>query len=195
MSSCKLVADKRPSVPGITLFSQGEGCIKPMGDYLPRRPPAGSKDLNVILWLHGWDVKNPQDPFSAAARYATNLRESLRASEQDVVLIAPHRGFKWGEGAPDAEHVGKTKTNVHGSLGLGDLGKDKGLQAYPEGVLDQIAQSRAYASSATDKAPIRRRLLARRWLYGGSCLESGDPRAQDHTPFLEGPGPDDRARR
>ena len=135
MSDCKLVAlPDDPAFRGTTLVTDGD-CVRPTIVYLPKKtvkPP-----LNVILWLHGWYVKdyrkNIFGPDTASGN--NQLRESVDNSGQDVVLIAPWCNYQ------DAKS---------GSLGLGDLAKGQsGVQNYLDKILGLLPQQQQSGTSAT----------------------------------------------
>jgi hypothetical protein len=123
-------------VDGTTLITQGdkgETCKRYSAVYIPPNHAADSKQLDVILWLHGWEISKVEDIFAPSNKdEITSLRESVYASKKDVVLIAPWLGYKYLGG---------------GSLGLGDLGAGNGCGDYLHDVLNQIALYQSKSSS------------------------------------------------
>ncbi len=93
---CELEEDDIGSFPGTTLFSKETAhCIKPTAVYLPPKREASANKFNVVIWLHGFYVRNHKFLFrSDPAR----LREQVRESNKDVVLIAPFLGFEYAAG-------------------------------------------------------------------------------------------------
>jgi hypothetical protein len=93
---CELEEDDIGSFPGTTLFSKETAhCIKPTAVYLPPKREASANKFNVVIWLHGFYVRNHKFLFrSDPAR----LREQVRDSNKDVVLIAPFLGFEYAAG-------------------------------------------------------------------------------------------------
>lgn len=90
---CELEQDSVKTFPGLTLFSKrGSACRKPTAVYLPPKHLATNHALNVVLWLHGFYVKDHRYLFhSDAAR----VREQVLGSGKDVVLIAPFLGYEY----------------------------------------------------------------------------------------------------
>ncbi|HSA47985.1 MAG TPA: hypothetical protein P5552_16030 [Candidatus Competibacteraceae bacterium] len=124
MSKCKFVVDDKATVQGTTLFADKENaCTQETGIYFPPSHQKNNNNLNVILWLHGYYVKSPRNLFNPSSAYETTLRQSVLASNKDVVFIAPWLGHRNREG---------------GSIGLGKLGNGKGCQLYLEEVLQAL---------------------------------------------------------
>jgi hypothetical protein len=89
---CELEQDSVKTFPGLTLFSKRGLCMKPTGVYLPPKHVSTKNALDVVLWLHGWYVKDHKQLFhSDEAR----LREQVLNSSKDAVLIAPFLGQKF----------------------------------------------------------------------------------------------------
>ena len=57
---CNLKEYPASTLPGLTLFSGSDNaCLKPTAVYLPPKYlETKKKDLTVVLWLHGFYVKN-----------------------------------------------------------------------------------------------------------------------------------------
>lgn len=125
---CSFELDPAKTFPGTTLFTKGGArCIRPTAVYLPAGHAAGSVKLNVLLWVHGWYV---QDLKSLLKADRSKLRETVRDSGKDVVLVAPFLGHKWRD---------KDKV-VHGHLDTRDLAGAKGGERYLDEGLDGLAR-------------------------------------------------------
>jgi hypothetical protein len=60
--------------------------MKPSGVYLPSKHVDTKTALDVVVWLHGWYVKDHKQLFrSDDAR----VRQQVLSSSKDAVLIAP----------------------------------------------------------------------------------------------------------
>ena len=89
---CELEQDSVKTFPGLTLFSRRGTCTKPTGVYLPPKHVNTKTALDVVLWLHGWYVKDHKQLFhSDEAR----VRQQVLSSSKDAVLIAPFLGQKF----------------------------------------------------------------------------------------------------
>ena len=127
---CTLKAYPIQTIPGLTLFSEPDNaCLKPTAVYLPPKyMETKKKVLNVVLWLHGFYVKNHKFLFfNDAAR----VREQVLRSGKDVVLVAPFLGD---------EEVDK-EGNFYGDYSVKDLGGGKWGERYLDGVLEALAKS------------------------------------------------------
>jgi hypothetical protein len=112
-----------------------ETCKRYTAVYIPPNHAWDSKQLDVILWLHGWEISKAEDIFAPTNQdQITSLRESVFGSKKDIVLIAPWLGHKYLGG---------------GSLGLGDLGSGKACGEYLQDVLKQIAAYQSKSGGAT----------------------------------------------
>jgi hypothetical protein len=146
MGACQLKEDTKVHIAAgdHTLYSESPDkktdCNKPTNDYnptavyIPAKHNAKATDLNVILWMHGYYVTDHRNIFSPDKDHDPKLRENVSKacedSGKDVVLIAPYLGHRWMVTGDDGLH--------HGT---GDnLGLKRGVQAYLEDILDQIAQ-------------------------------------------------------
>ncbi len=142
MSNCKLT-EQPTKFKGKTLFTAGD-CIQSTAVYVSVKHD--NTNWNVILWFHGWHVKDfKENIFGDDTKGGNNkLRESVDAAGQDVVLIVPWLGFK---------------TKVDGKIvdkgyDLGNLGK-KGT-----GVKDYLDQVLGLISSGMDSTKIDKLVLA-----------------------------------
>ncbi len=140
---CELVVDPGKSFPGTTLFPKLQTrCIKPTAVYFAAKHAiADDAALNVVLWLHGHFVKNDKHLFQSDP---SKVREQVRDSGKDVVLIAPFLG--WRRIDPD-DPEGKKRI---GPFSVAGLGGSAGLEKYFDEVL-------ASMSAALSTATARRR--------------------------------------
>jgi hypothetical protein len=99
---CELEKDDVKTFPGLTLFPKpGSTCIKPTGVYLPPKHSDTKKELDVVLWLHGWYVTDAKHLFH---RDKAQVRQQVQSSSKDVVLVAPFLGKKMGKDDPHANY-------------------------------------------------------------------------------------------
>src|SRR4051795_9039073 len=69
--------------------------MKPTAVYLPPKHVTSETKFDVVIWLHGFDVRDHEFLFrSDPAR----LREQVRDSGRDVVLVAPFLGYEYAVG-------------------------------------------------------------------------------------------------
>jgi hypothetical protein len=119
--ACELEQDDIGTFPGVTLFTKRTArCIKPTAVYFPPRHAVSSKKLDVVLWLHGYYVKDHKFLFNGDP---ARIREQVRDSGKDVVLIAPFLGYEYSVG-----------DSVAGNYTVNDLATPKWGERY----LDQI---------------------------------------------------------
>jgi hypothetical protein len=119
--ACELEQDDIGTFPGVTLFTKRTArCIKPTAVYFPPRHAESSKKLDVVLWLHGYYVKDHKFLFHGDP---ARIREQVRDSGKDVVLIAPFLGYEYSLG-----------DSVAGNYSVNDLATPKWGERY----LDQI---------------------------------------------------------
>lgn len=193
--ACELAIDtkSKPAFPGLTLYSKpGRHCLgKDVGVYIPsvsldKTGKLISDQLNVVLWLHGMDVRTAMDFFRANA---SKLREQVRDSGTAVVVVVPHLGYRyWG-----TNEAGETIAKGD-KLALGAIESDGGL--FLDGVLDALPAALAASGGSAAKLTMKhlvvachsgggalmRRLVGRsgdfagrlRACWGFDCLYSGD---------------------
>ena len=100
--------------PGRTLFSkEAAHCIKPTAVYLPPKREGSGHTFNVVIWLHGFYVRNHKFLFRGDP---ARLREQVRDSNKDVVLIAPFLGFEYAVGKSFAGNY-SVDDSGHGAMG------------------------------------------------------------------------------
>lgn len=124
--ACELEEDDIHAFPGTTLFTkEASRCIKPTAIYLPPKREAAGNKLDVVIWLHGFYVRNHKFLFR---NDPARLREQVRDSGRDVTLIAPFLGY---------EHVvGKS---VVGDYSVDDLATARWGERYVDEVLAGIS--------------------------------------------------------
>jgi hypothetical protein len=116
--SAELIDDPHPNMKqGKTFFGLGGDWIRETGVYLAPGHNDADTEINVVLWLHGTDVPNIQDFFHSND---SKVRECVRTSGRDVILIAPHLGYAYKDKA------GKW----HGKLSAGKLAEADGGEKY-----------------------------------------------------------------
>lgn len=94
--ACQLELDTIKTFPGQTLFSSAKSnCLKPTSVYVSAKHADTDNALDVVLFLHGFYVKNLKFLFHSDP---TRLREQVRDSGKDVVLIAPFLGYEYADG-------------------------------------------------------------------------------------------------
>jgi hypothetical protein len=123
-------SNNRPIVKGFTGFAEKDDApIKNTAVYLRPNHAFHNGKINVVLWFHGFYVEDVRDlvqPVNAGMEM--NLRDSVRNSNKDAVLIAPWLGLK--------------TSSATGSLALGSLGEGTGCQAYLDQVIDGLLRFR-----------------------------------------------------
>ena len=88
-------------------------CIKPTAVYLPPKREGSGNKFNVVIWLHGFYVRNHKFLFR---NDPARLREQVRNSNKDVVLIAPFLGFEYAVGKSFAGNY-SVDDLAHGKMG------------------------------------------------------------------------------
>jgi hypothetical protein len=164
MSKCKFDEEKFSSsaiVKGTTAFAEKENaCILDTGIFLPPNHSFSSSTVNVVLWFHGFYVQNARDLIHPdSSSMDMKLRESIRSSEKDVILIAPWLGLK--------------SSSSSGKLGLDSLGQGDGIQSYLEEVLDGIARfQKTLSSAATSSLNVGNLIIAGHSAGGAQMREA-----------------------
>src|SRR6266702_527780 len=124
---CELEEDDIGAFPGKTLFTKDASrCIKPTAVYLPPKPEASGNKLNVVIWLHGFYVRDHKFLFR---HDPARIREQVRDSNKDVALIAPFLGFEYA--------VGKS---VAGNYSVDDLATPRWGERYLDEVLEAVSR-------------------------------------------------------
>jgi hypothetical protein len=113
--------------PGVTLFTKSTThCIKPTAVYFSPKHSVSGNVLNVVLWLHGFYVRNHKFLFH---NDRARIREQVRDCGKDVVLIAPFLGFEY---AVDDTHFA-------GNYNVEDLATPKWGERYLNEVLAALS--------------------------------------------------------
>ncbi|MET4219381.1 hypothetical protein ACVWWG_006221 [Bradyrhizobium sp. LB7.2] len=96
MVACELEQKDATSFPGVTLFTKrlAPG-MKPTAVYLPPKHVTTATKLDIVIWLHGFYVKDHEFLFH---NNPARLREQVRGSGKDVVLVAPFLGYEYAVG-------------------------------------------------------------------------------------------------
>lgn len=117
---------KDNTFPGVTLFTKRTAPgIKPTALYLPPKHLTAATKFDVVIWLHGFYVRNHEFLFH---NDPARLREQVRDSGKDVVLIAPFLGYEYAVGDSFA-----------GNYSVKDLATPKWGQRYLDEVLGALA--------------------------------------------------------
>jgi hypothetical protein len=86
-----LTYDPTPAIAGRTYYSDsGLGqWRKPTGVYLPPGLDLDKGQIDMVLYLHGWYVKNIQQLFNSDPAW---IRNAVLGSNKNVALVAPYLG-------------------------------------------------------------------------------------------------------
>ncbi len=117
-----LELDKTNSMGGTVLTSKGSGWLRPTGVFLPDPSVVADRSLTVLLWFHGYYVKDIPALFY---KEATKLLQAVLDSKRRIVLVAPHLGW----------YQNSANTDYNASA----LGGGKGCEAYLDQVLGALA--------------------------------------------------------
>ncbi len=153
VAACELEQKDANAFPGVTLFTKRQAPgMKPTAVYLPPKHPTAATKFDVVIWLHGFYVKNHEFLFhSDPAR----LREQVRDSGKDVVLIAPFLGYEYAVGDTFA-----------GNYSVSDLATANWGERYLEEIAWSSCQVPGSLLDVHSSAPDRQahhRLPLRRW--------------------------------
>jgi len=140
MSDRTLQEDETNQMGGTVLLSQGSGWMRPTGVFLPDSGPGGGDPkLTVLLWFHGFYVKDVSHLFY---REETKLLRAVLGSGKSLVLVAPHLGWY--------------QDKKHSDYNAGALGGGTATETYLDQVLgalaDWYAQSRS-TQAGTNQTP------------------------------------------
>lgn len=161
---CDLEAADVGTFPGQTLFSKKNArCKRPTAVYLSPKHIIANKSastnssvnstLDVVIWLHGFFVKDHKfllhnDP--------TRVREQVRDSNKDVILIAPFLGYEYSLGR-DAQ--GKS-LGVAGDFNAGLVGAEKWGEQFLDEVLAGLSRFQNPGSDPPPRLDIRNLVIA-----------------------------------
>ena len=129
-----------PYQSGLTLISRRGTGSRETGVHLPKPHHPGDR-LNVLLWFHGFYVKDIPALF---ATDGTRIRDIVEASGKDLVVIAPHMGHV------DSSFNERDAFRKHSA----DIGTGSACEDYLDEVLDAMAPAlpRQPASQRSDEA-------------------------------------------
>jgi hypothetical protein len=131
--SCELEQDDIGTFPGVSLFTKrGADCIRHTAVYIPRQVSASGGKINVVLWLHGFYVEDHKFLFH---NDPVRIREQVRDSNKDVVLISPWLGYEFA-----------TRHSFAGNYSVRDLATPKWGERYLNEVLGAISDLQAGGS-------------------------------------------------
>lgn len=127
MTTCELEQKDVGSFPGVTLFTtrQAPG-MRPTAVYLPPKHATAATKFDVIIWLHGFYVRDHEYLFR---NDPARLREQVRDSGKDVVLVAPFLGYEYAVGDTFA-----------GNYSVKDLASAKWGERYLDEILGALAK-------------------------------------------------------
>ncbi len=100
-------------------------CIRPTAIYFPRQRPAPGDRINVVLWLHGFLVKDLDYLFHGDA---ARIRDQVRDCGKDWALIAPFLGYEYTD----------ENGNWAGNYKYKDLATENWGERYLSQVLDAV---------------------------------------------------------
>ena len=122
---CELEQDK--TFPGVTLFTKRNAqCIRPTAVYFPPNHAASARRLTVLLWIHGFYVKDHRFLFF---NDPSRLRQQVLNSSKDVVLIAPFLGYEYA-----------VSNGFAGNYNVKDLATPKWGERYLNQIITAISQ-------------------------------------------------------
>lgn len=144
---CELELRDAESFPGVTLVTKrlAPG-MKPTAVYLPPKHVTSETKFDVVVWLHGFYVRDHEFLFrSDPAR----LREQVRDSGRDVVLVAPFLGYEYAVGESFA-----------GNYSVKDLAAPKWGERYLDEILGALAKYLGSPSGSLPQLQIDRLIIA-----------------------------------
>lgn len=129
--ACTLELDSIKTFPGTTLFTTDSStCLKKSAVYASAKHSDSDNAYHVVLYLHGFYVQNPKFFFHTDP---TKVREQVRDSGKDVLVVAPFLGHTW---------YNKEKKAYEGNYSTSDLGGSDWGQKYLDEVLGALAAFR-----------------------------------------------------
>jgi hypothetical protein len=138
---------KDVAVAGTTLFSKdGSNCMKKTAVYFSPKHADDNYALNIVLWLHGFYVKDRKFLFRDDP---AQLRQQVISSSKDVTLIAPFLGYEYVE---DKVYKGDYSTK--------DLGDPSWGERYLNEVLAGIARFRSPTTATPPSMTIKSLAIA-----------------------------------
>jgi len=127
VTTCELEQKDIGTFPGVTLFTKRQAPgMRPTAVYLPPKHLTTTTKFDVVLWLHGFYVRDHEYLFR---NDPARLREQVRDSGRDVVLIAPFLGYEYAVGDSFA-----------GNYSVKDLASAKWGERYLDQILGALAK-------------------------------------------------------
>lgn len=147
MVACELEQKDANAFPGVTLFTKrlAPG-MKPTAVYLPPKHASAATKFDVVIWLHGFYVKDHEFLFHVDP---ARLREQVRDSGKDIVLIAPFLGYEYALGDGFA-----------GNYNVKDLAAPNWGERYLEEILGALAKFLGGSSTSIPQLQIGKLILA-----------------------------------
>jgi hypothetical protein len=144
---CELEQKDIGSFPGVTLLTkQTAPGIKPTAVYLPPKHATVSTKFDVVVWLHGFYVRDHEFLFR---NDPARLREQVRDSGRDVVLVAPFLGYEYAVG-----------DNFAGNYNVKDLSTPKWGERYLDEILAALARYLDPSSVSPGRLQVRKLIIA-----------------------------------
>ncbi|MFB9269862.1 hypothetical protein ACFFWD_43225 [Bradyrhizobium erythrophlei] len=144
---CKLEQKDIGTFPGVTLFTKRTAhCMKATAIYLPPKHVTSATKFDVVIWLHGFYVKDHEFLFR---NDPARLREQVRDSGRDVVLVAPFLGYEYADGDSFA-----------GNYIVKDLATPKWGERYLEEILGGLANFLAPVSGSPPQLQVGKLIIA-----------------------------------
>ena len=144
---CELEQHDIGTFPGVTLLTKRTApCMKPTAVYLPPKHVASGNKLDVVIWLHGFYVRDHEFLFR---NDPARIREQVRDSSKDVVLVAPFLGFEYA-----------VDNGFTGNYSVNDLATPKWGERYLEEVIASISSFLAPVSGPPPQFQIGKLIIA-----------------------------------
>lgn len=147
MVACELEQKDLNAFPGVTLFTKRQAPgMKPTAVYLPPKHVTAATKFDVVIWLHGFYVRDHEFLFH---NDPARLREQVRDSGKDVVLIAPFLGYEYAVGHSFA-----------GNYNVKDLAAPKWGERYLEEILGALAKFLGASSNSIPQLQVGKLVIA-----------------------------------
>jgi hypothetical protein len=145
--ACELEQKDVNAFRGVTLFTkrQARG-MKPTAVYLPPKHATAASRFDVVIWLHGFYVRDHEFLFH---NDPARLREQVRDSGKDVVLIAPFLGYEYAVGDSFA-----------GNYNVKDLAAPKRGERYLDEILGLLQTSRMPPRTSIPQLQVGKLIIA-----------------------------------
>lgn len=147
MAACELEQKDINAFPGTTLFTKRQAPgMMPTAVYLPPKHVTATTKLDVVIWLHGFYVKDHEFLFH---NDPARLREQVKDCGKDVVLIAPFLGYEYA-----------TDDGFAGNYSVKDLATPKWGERYLDEILGALASFLGASSASIPQLKIGRLIIA-----------------------------------